>query len=340
MTVEHLGRTGWIEANLPRDPNGTPVVTPDDIDVVVRSFNVFDAEAHPERLDEATLRFRADWDLQLGIIGFQEAERRVRVGNTETSAAGHVANRFAQWFAPTDHDSQEELGLAWSTKEWHRRGATAVWMIGRRRLNLIRWEKSFMMPVTLIHRARGWKVSVYNTHLAPDKRGEPGSRRETRTRQIRTSLDIIERDVGAGELPPLFIGDMNFHPAEAENYALINERFRLGNEQALGSLGNGEPSTVGGDHIVVGRNSRFTHTLGSLVRLRWHTAGGSKEGIDLSGISDHPSPAMSFKVSGGQPHPDFQPASHTGSTTTPTPVGHETTTDHPSDGGTHTEHSP
>ncbi len=318
----------WIDRNLPREGEGTNLRIRD-VDLVVRSYNTLYAKgadelnfpAYPVRLARAAKAFHDDWNSQVGIIGLQEASDVVRgcipshdrVLSVTSCFAKHLANQYQRTLQSC---SLNELGVVWDDAIWQivpGPGWPVLgwggWKIGRRPINFWRdlfgWGgDAYLQGVRLRHRERGWILSFFNTHLAPSRRGYPPQheknrdRVEARSKQIDKLLSIIDPLIDEGELPPVLVGDFNFTPDERVNYDRLNRRFALANEEGLGCLPNGYPAAIDIDHIWVGRREHFSQTTGTLRALRYHVSDGNDQGLELHNrqISDHASPAMSFKI--------------------------------------------
>lgn len=301
----YLGKPGWIEQNLYRDPVGQIIVQPGDVDLVVRTYNVCDngkaediglSPSYEVRVPQVVERFHTDWPHQIGIIGFQEASDLATGDPSYQSIPAFFGSRMGSLYNMWSAFVHEgELGILYDD-EWIKDGAHQYWLLGKyqnRPWPFVRYGESHLIHVRLVHQNEGWAVSVFNTHLAPRDWPE---RVKARTEQLTKAIDIIKQTVRADDLPPIFMGDFNFYTSERVNYDIVNEYFTLMNEEGLVTrTADGSPFRVDIDHIWVGRSERFP-TVGTLVPIRCHSDGKSDSGIDLKDLSDHSSPAVSFRI--------------------------------------------
>lgn len=309
---DRLGFSGWIDDNLEKDSEGVPIVGPESVDLLVRTYNVCEKKIakdrglladgeYDARLWGAAQKFVEDWPHDGGVVALQEAYEKLDGGSRP-----YVSQRFAEelrdvmarvtGMAKRNCRSWtgEELGFAWDEeKVWGAHSAGKIWPIGKRKINAFRWGQHYLAHKLFVHKTQYWAVSVFNTHLA---NGGQDDRRETRSNQIDRCIELINATVTQDELPPVLVGDMNFGPDEVENYDRLNSRFQIVGESGL------SPDTfnsLGGiDHIWVGRPEAFPQTRGSLIPIRWHGSPSNKLGVDLPSarLSDHPSPAVSFRA--------------------------------------------
>jgi hypothetical protein len=308
VSERYLGKSGWITENLPKNSLGQIEFNESHIDLVVRTYNVCDADKAKEiglspsykvRVPKAVDRFHEDWPHQVGIVGFQEASDPAYEDPQKTSIPAFFTSQMERHGLAGGFVHEGELGISYDD-EWVKEDPHQYWLLGKYKNNILPWPfdrhgESHMIHVRLVHRDNGWVVSVFNTHLAPRDWPE---RVKVRTEQLTNAIKHIRETVRAGELPPIFLGDFNFHASETVNYNIVNEYFSLVNEKGRGiQAADGRPYEVGIDHIWVGRPGPLK-TVGNLIPLRCHTSGNSTFGIDLEGISDHSSPAISFNVEG------------------------------------------
>jgi hypothetical protein len=316
----YLGaKEAWIPHNFPVRPDGHNSIHVRDIDLVVRTYNVLEREAaekkgfhkpYNERLDAAARLFLEDWKPSPGIVALQEAADSLRLceqnmpGDTKVTTC--LAVKLGKLFGrPMERATTgQDLGITWPADDWLRMPGGGVWKLPPIKQGFmgLNHAHSYIQAIKLIHRQKKWRVTIVNTHLAhnswPAKDGSVKDRSDVRARQLDKLLPIIDGIVTNGELPPILVGDFNFDYHETPNVRRVQQRFSLANAPGIAALSDGRPTRTSVDHIWTGRPDHFSRTAGEWIPVRVHVGGGNDSGLEFErhGISDHASPAVSFRI--------------------------------------------
>src|SRR6266496_1787005 len=292
-------------------------VAPGDIYMLARTVNTKGSDPDYTRRFYGIVReFHAEWPSAIGIVGLQEVHSGLEdmidcygVTAADGWQAGHVVNCFGYQFI-----KQYDSSVTWA---WHgtlgiivghpwKIASTKGWEIGKDSIKMLGNRSTrYLLEAKLENSATNDKVRVYVTHLS--HHSDKSAQHDQRSDQIDNIIDHVTDRWTSGELPPLLIGDFNFHPNdERDNYNKLHNHFSLATKSFVGCTSNGNPTEIGVDHIWVGRRTSFPSNIGKLNAVRYHnTAGSAGKGIRLKDqakvggkclprLTDHDSPGISF----------------------------------------------
>ncbi len=259
------------------------------------------------RLGAMAWMFEEDWPWSIGIIGIQQTMTDMDCptgsGMNGTSCFARLLTR--QFTKVRSHASAAAaIGRIHSLKWWPielgiiaggwRIRSTTSWIIGRDKLPA-EWLTSlfggkrgtirYLQEAELAQDRSERVLRFYTTHLSHNFADK--NRDDYRHAQVQAIRAIVLGRVGAGELPPIVVGDFNFGADNPENTMSLD--FELGH-------------TSGIDQIWLGRKKSFPQTTGGYAKV-WESIVILNQAMSHDGVTfprlagSHNSPGIGLHIS-------------------------------------------